>query len=97
MDSHINPFLEYKVAYTFDAGPHAFLFMHEKVELQVLGYFSQLFNLSKDDYNLKALQKLEEIESGKVGWSKIKEYKEPIIAPYQIWSTDVGMGATRMN
>jgi hypothetical protein len=28
VDKIFNPFLEFKVAYSFDAGPHAFLFMH---------------------------------------------------------------------
>lgn len=28
VDNILNPRLNYKVAYTFDAGPHAFLFMH---------------------------------------------------------------------
>ena len=30
VDHILNPNINYKVAYTFDAGPHAFLFVHEE-------------------------------------------------------------------
>ena len=33
-----------KVAYTFDAGPHGFLFVHEDMIESVLSYFYTQFN-----------------------------------------------------
>lgn len=47
VDHIINPSIDFKVAYTFDAGPHAFLFMHEKVYEKVFEYFVRLYKWEK--------------------------------------------------
>jgi mevalonate pyrophosphate decarboxylase len=47
VDHTINKFSELKVAYTFDAGPHAFLFVHEDNLLSVFKYFWNTLNIEK--------------------------------------------------
>jgi diphosphomevalonate decarboxylase len=43
----INTLLEYKVGYTFDAGPHAFLFIHRSNLREVLNLFNANFHIQK--------------------------------------------------
>ena len=93
MDNIINPTSKKaKVAYSFDAGAHAFLFVHEDMLADVLVYLSQQLKPKHDSYNLKGRKVLEEAlkeERQEV----FGEYKGTVIAPEQVWVADVGLGA----
>lgn len=45
VDHFINKESKLKVAYTFDAGPHGFLFVHEDSVNEVFSYLERTFNI----------------------------------------------------
>lgn len=55
VDRRINKVLKHKIAYTFDAGPHAFLIMHADVFDQVFSYLLELYRPTKDQLNARAI------------------------------------------
>lgn len=54
VDQILNKIPGFKVAYTFDAGPHAFLFLHESSCPVVLKYFVDLFGMEMNSLNERA-------------------------------------------
>jgi diphosphomevalonate decarboxylase len=97
VDRILNPELQFKVGYSFDAGPHAFLFMHESVELLVLRYFNELFKLPITSYNAKAkklIAEAKELEGCAPG--RFKKFEGEVIEPHEIWSTSIGGGASQL-
>ena len=60
------------IAYTFDAGPHGFLFVHEDMLSEVLNYLFILFGSQSDLLNEKAKQIL---NKKKEKWEGFSDYK----------------------
>lgn len=54
IDHYINKSSPLKIAYTFDAGPHAFLFVHEDNVSEVLEYLQKTFNIENNQLNENA-------------------------------------------
>lgn len=65
VDHYVNASEKLKIAYTFDAGPHAFLFVHEDNLNEVFTYLEKTFNIEEQQLNNNARQiKKECIEKG---------------------------------
>lgn len=79
-----------KVAYTFDAGPHGFLFVHEDMLDAVLTYFHRQFGSRMEILNSKARQVIE--RSSRVLSLGFSNYGEVKVMPRGLWLTDVGRG-----
>lgn len=79
-----------KVAYSFDAGAHAFLFLHEEMLQTVVHYLNNTFQLGEEAFNPKARSILSQPFNSP---STFSPYKGKIIKPTQMWVTDVGRGA----
>ena len=45
VDHVLNPQMKVKVAYTFDAGPHAFVIVHQSVFDQVYDFFLRAYSI----------------------------------------------------
>ena len=86
-----------KVAYSFDAGAHAFLFIHEDMLDNVVKYFQTIFSLKREDFNEKGRMLIEQTlnkkETSNISYSEFKGNK---IKPKAIWVTDVGRGAEQL-
>lgn len=78
------------MAYSFDAGAHAFLFLHETMLQETLHYLNQTFELNEEAFNPKARLILNQQYEPKIQFSK---YVGRVIKPSQVWVTDVGRGA----
>jgi diphosphomevalonate decarboxylase len=54
VDHYINANSNLKVAYTFDAGPHAFLFVHEDNLKEIFSYLEKTFHIQAEQLNENA-------------------------------------------
>lgn len=79
-----------KVAYTFDAGPHGFLFVHEDMLESVLLYFHRQFGSREEVLNSKAKRVIDKTQG--ILSNPFSNYSEGKIMPRGIWVTDVGCG-----
>lgn len=89
VDRRLNKVLKHKIAYTFDAGPHAFLIVHADVFEETFAYLLRIYEPTEEQLNERARNCKKNIKMGK---ELEEEVFVPEYRPSAIWVTKVGKG-----